>query len=208
MFDASLIIAGLIIVGLILFVVLAMVGGSGNALDVSIVHSAIAQRLAHPGLTGAGVAISIGGGAPAIVGLTLLAFMFLAVRQHRRRAITLVGIILGGRLMVELIKAAVARPRPQFEAYPVPVHSLSFPSGHAANSMISFVAIALFCAPPRHRPAALTIAVTASLVIGSTRPLIGVHWPSDVLAGWIFGLVWTLAAWRLLSGWLGAREPA
>ena len=203
MFDA-----GLIITGLILFVLLAIVGGSGNALDVSIVHTAIAQRLAHPGLTSAGVAISIGGGAPAIVGLTLLAFMFLAVRQHRRRAIALVGIILGGRLMVELIKAAVARPRPQFEAYPVPVHSLSFPSGHAANSMISFVAIALFCAPPRHRPAALTIAVTASLVIGSTRPLIGVHWPSDVLAGWIFGLVWTFAAWRLLSGRPGAREPA
>ena len=108
--------ASLIIVGLILFVVLAIVGGSGNALDVSIVHTASAQRLAHPGLTSAGVAISIGGGAPAIIGLAILAFMFLVMRQHWHRAIALVGIILGGRLMVDLIKAAVARPRPIFHA--------------------------------------------------------------------------------------------
>ena len=107
--------------------------------------------------------------------------------------------MLGGRLMVELLKQSVGRLRPDLEMHAVTVQSLSFPSGHAANSMIAFVAIALFCAPARRRGSALTLAIAASLAVGATRPLLGVHWPSDVLAGWIFGLAWAIGWWRILG---------
>ena len=80
------------------------------------------------------------------------------------------AIVLGGRLMVEILKQSIGRPRPDLELHAVTVHSLSFPSGHAANSMIAFVAIALFCAPERRREAAVTLAIAASLVVGATRP--------------------------------------
>jgi len=114
-------------------------------------------------------------------------------------AAALIAIVLGGRLMVEVLKQLIARPRPDFDLHAVTFQSLSFPSGHAANSMTAFVAIALFCAPQQHRKASLIIAVAASLLVGVTRPLLGVHWPSDVLAGWIFGLVWAVGWWRILG---------
>ncbi len=196
----------LIVAGLVLLVALALAGGPGNAFDAATIDCATAQRLAYPALTMIGVTITHAGGAPALVGLTLLAAAIL-VRNSKPRALALLAIVLGGRLAVELLKATVARPRPAFDPHPVTVHSLSFPSGHAANSMISLVAIALLCAPPRRRPAALTVAIAASLAIGATRPLLGVHWPSDVLAGWIFGLLWALTAWSLLRTRLEPLRP-
>jgi undecaprenyl-diphosphatase len=78
------------------------------------------------------------------------------------------------------------------EDYPVTVSSMSFPSGHAANTMTSFLAFALILAAARHRRAAIAVAVGASVVVGLTRPLLGVHWPSDVLAGWLVGISWIL----------------
>ncbi len=84
----------------------------------------------------------------------------------------------------------------------VEVHYQSFPSGHAANSMIAYLAIAwLAFDDPVHRRWAVAAALLLSFLIGLSRPMLGVHWPSDVIAGWAFGLFWTLLVVGLSSRW-------
>ena len=80
------------------------------------------------------------------------------------------------------------------------VVSLSFPSAHAANSMIAWLGLALIAAPPRLRPAAVAAALALALLVGLTRLVLAVHWPSDVIGGWAFGAAWTLLLLRLLEG--------
>lgn len=177
-----------------------MIGGPLNAVDGAAINQLFAERLAHPSLGYGAIRITEAGSASATVTFTLLGAALLAWRGRLFGAAALVAIVLGGRLMVEVLKQLIARPRPEADLHAVAIQSLSFPSGHAANSMITFVAIALFCTPYPHRKGALTLAILASVAVGATRPLLGVHWPSDVLAGWIFGAAWTVGWWRILGG--------
>ena len=195
----------IIIAGLLLFVVAGLVGGPGNMRDVAAIHSLAAERATHLGLTGQAIIITRFGGAPYLFAILLIAVALLAYARRWRSAISLAAIVLGGRLAVEALKLVIERPRPHFSPYPVEIASLSFPSGHSANSMITFLALALIVAPARYRAAAIAAAVTASTLIGSTRPLLGVHWPSDVVGGWAFGIAWVIVGVELSRRW---RAPA
>ena len=130
------------------------------------------------------------GGSPFLLTLTAIVALLVAWRRKWTDAVLLAGIVLGGRTLIELIKLGFGRARPDFDAHPVFVFSQSFPSGHAGNSMITYLAIALVALPERWRGRGAAAAVLFSLAIGATRPLLGVHWPTDVLAGWLFGLAW------------------
>ena len=195
----------LIIVALLLFVVAGLLGGPDNMRDVAAIHSLAAERAAHLGLTGQAIVITRFGGAPYLFGILLIAVALLAYARRWPSAISLAAIVLGGRIAVELLKLAIDRPRPHFSPYPVEIASLSFPSGHSANSMITFLALALVVTPAKYRSAAITAAIAASVLIGSTRPLLGVHWPSDVIGGWAFGIAWVVALVELSRRW---RAPA
>lgn len=184
----------------LLLAALAVLGGPLNQFDRAAIAWGANARLASPMVTQAAIWVTIAGSAPVTVPLAMLGSAYLACRDRLVHAAAFLAIVLGGRVMVELLKQSIGRARPELDLHAVQVQSLSFPSGHAANSMITFVAIALFCAPLRHRVGALTIAIAASLAVGATRPLLGVHWPSDVLAGWIFGLAWAVGWWRILGG--------
>jgi undecaprenyl-diphosphatase len=89
----------------------------------------------------------------------------------------------------------------------------SFPSGHAMLSAVVFLAVgvlsARFAKRKRVKAYALGCAVAATLLVGLTRIYLGVHWPSDVLAGWTLGAAWAmacwLAAWAVEKRW-GARQ--
>ncbi len=125
-----------------------------------------------------------------IVGIALLAWL-----RGRREAVTAFLVIAVGRILVEVQKYAIGRGRPAIEPHLVRVNTPSFPSGHAGNSMIVCLTFAiLFFASTRRRRVAVEIALALSLAIGFTRPVLGVHWPSDVIAGWAFGLLWVLLA--------------
>lgn len=182
---------------LLLFVSLGWWGGAKQALDVEAILRFQAWRSAHPAATGWVILLTHAGGAPFLLAVAGIAAAALLWRKERRRALLLVLTVLGGRLGVELIKLLVDRPRPSFDAHPVMVFSQSFPSGHAANSMVTYLALALFALPARWRAAGVAAALSIALAIGATRPMLGVHWPSDVLGGWLYGLLVVGLAWRL-----------
>jgi undecaprenyl-diphosphatase len=94
-------------------------------------------------------------------------------------------------------KYEVARVRPALEPHLVVVKTQSFPSGHAASSMIFYLALAIaLTAGTRWHRAAAGGAVVLSLLIGTSRVMLGVHWPSDVIGGWAFGMLWVLLTLR------------
>lgn len=112
-----------------------------------------------------------------------------------RIGLVLLLIAMIGRGLSEIQKFWVARPRPDIEPHLVLVKTNSFPSGHAASSMIFYLTLALaLTAHLRwHRSAAIG-AILLSLLIGTSRVMLGVHWPSDVIGGWSFGMFWVLLA--------------
>lgn len=144
---------------------------------------------------------SLGGGTV----LTLLLFGacgFLAIKGAAKRALWVAGAVLSGSLAVTLLKHLFGRPRPELIDHLVGTQTLSFPSGHAANSALVYLTIAALASDHEpSRPARiylLAVAIVLTLMIGLSRIYLGVHWPSDVLAGWTFGAAWALI-WRLAA---------
>ncbi|MDQ3246477.1 MAG: phosphatase PAP2 family protein [Pseudomonadota bacterium] len=135
-----------------------------------------------------------------VVLITIAGSIFLYFQQGIRPAVLLMAASLSARLMVILQKAYFARLRPEESLQLVEVHYQSFPSGHSANPLVAFLMLALLAAPPVKRNLAVGIAILLAALIGISRPMLGVHWPSDVVAGWAFGL-----AWVLLWMWLANR---
>lgn len=172
-------------------------GGRGSPLDI-----ALARALYVGGnntLTRNAILFTEIGSGVVLLPLALLVTLFLAWRRRRRAALFLIMVI-GGRFLVELQKVVIARPRPD-EAPPLAaVYSLAFPSGHAANAMITALAIALLLpVRQRNRAIAVGIGIALALQIGASRVMLGVHWPSDVVGGWAFGLMWVIICMRLAS---------
>ena len=117
---------------------------------------------------------------------------------HRHLPLALIGIVMIGRGLSELQKYWIARPRPDLDPHLVVVKTSSFPSGHATSSMIFLLTVALaLSAGTRWRRPAVTGAILLSLLIGASRVMLGVHWPSDVIGGWAFGMLWVLLTLRL-----------
>ena len=141
------------------------------------------------------------GGVTVLVLVTAAVAGFLIASRHwLTLALVLVGTI-SGSLVVTVVKGLVGRVRPTVTDHLVQVYDASFPSGHAANSACVYLTLALLLlqitegrAVRRYILAATGILVTA---IGISRVYLGVHWPSDVLAGWTFGALWAVAWWAL-----------
>ncbi|MEO5773372.1 MAG: phosphatase PAP2 family protein [Sphingomicrobium sp.] len=155
----------------------------------------------RPVMRTAAIAVTRLGEWPVVVAVTIAIGAALLSRRAPRQALLFVAIVLVGRVLVELQKIGIARLRPEERAYLVAVNSKSFPSGHAGNSMILLLAVAMVVVPARHRPLAIAIAVMLSMLIGITRPMLGVHWPSDVIGGWSFGAAWVLTMAGLAERW-------
>jgi len=129
-----------------------------------------------------------------LLALTFFACGFLLLRREWVPAGILLGSTVAARLLVTAQKMSIGRIRPAENQHLVEVQTLSFPSGHAANSMVVYVLLAVFLIRDEaKRRWAVGAAILLSLLIGTSRVLLGVHWPSDVAGGWAFGLLWVLA---------------
>jgi undecaprenyl-diphosphatase len=170
---------------------LAMLIGGGGPLDRAIYDGLYAGG--HPALLAiARLFTALGQPATLIAGGFVIAGL-LWWRSRGRLAVTLLGVILVGRALASVQKYWIARVRPDVEPHLVVVHSSSFPSGHATSSMIVFLALALaLTARTRWHRLAAGGAVLLSLLVGTSRVMLGVHWPSDVAGGWAFGALWVL----------------
>jgi undecaprenyl-diphosphatase len=132
--------------------------------------------------------------------VSALAALLLIVRRHMHPALLFVGISLSGRGLVDLQKWWIARPRPDAHVHLVGTRTDSFPSGHASSSVMVWMTLALLIPrEARCRRPALVAAALVAVLVGLSRPMLGVHYPSDVIAGWSFGLFWIL-----LLTWLTA----
>ena len=141
-----------------------------------------------------------------VVGVTLAGAMFLFWRGKRWDALTLLIATFTGRGLVILQKDYFARLRPEENLRLVEVSYQSFPSGHAANSTIAYVGLALLLfVDPERRRVAVIAAMILALMIGISRPMLGVHWPSDVVGGWAFGLLWLGLVFAIMERWKPRR---
>lgn len=138
-------------------------------------------------------------GQPAIlITATVACALWLWHDGRLRLGLVLLTVAMAGRGLNELQKLAIARPRPQLEPHLVAETTYSFPSGHANSSMIFFLVLALaLTGNSRWRWWAIAGAILLSLLIGTSRVMLGVHWPSDVIAGWAFGALWVLLTLKL-----------
>jgi undecaprenyl-diphosphatase len=128
----------------------------------------------------------------------VLCALWLWYAGHRHLPLVLLAIVRIGRGLSELQLSWIARPRPALATHLVVVKTSSFPSGHATSSMIFYLSVALaLTAGTRSHRAAVAAAILLSLLIGASRVMLGVHWPSDVIGGWAFGMLWVLLTLRL-----------
>lgn len=185
---------------------------------VLIVSVAVAQRAAKLDwlnmalMTGAGRMRDTGIGAvvtpimqaASLIGGTLCRLSIIAIiivgmlwRKTRQRAVWLFVAAIGGTLLNVLIKQIFVAPRPDLLPHLDIVNSYSFPSSHAAANLALYGALAMLAG----RPVGYVGAACVAVLIGISRVWLGVHWPSDVMAGWIEAIGWL----SLLAPWLPAR---
>ena len=151
------------------------------------------------------------GGTAVLTLLTVLATGFLIAQRKWRRAAFLVGAISGGALLNVVLKIGYARPRPAIVAHLVKVHDLSFPSGHAMNSAVVYLTLGVLLARAQSgrqvKLYLLGAAALLTLIVGVSRVYLGVHYPTDVLAGWTVGAGWATLCWWIAEWWRRRRPP-
>ncbi|WP_188658126.1 phosphatase PAP2 family protein [Sphingomonas metalli] len=154
-------------------------------------------------LRGAAIDVTALGGGTVLTLVVLLVAGFLLTQRLWLTALLLVLASWTGGRVVALVKDQVARARPELVDHLVPVSSASFPSGHAASSAIVYLTLAALAAQVVRgraiRRYLFAAAVLLTGMIGTSRVYLGVHWPSDVLAGWCFGTLWALGWWWIAA---------
>jgi undecaprenyl-diphosphatase len=141
-------------------------------------------------------------GGPVVLGLVAAAVVgFMVIRRQSGLALFTVMAIVGGGLLSALLKELVNRDRPSVVPHLREVSSASFPSGHALVSAVVYLTLGtLLCRIVPGRPAkwyCLGWAMVLTFLVGISRIYLGVHYPTDVLAGWMAGLVWALGCWAV-----------
>jgi undecaprenyl-diphosphatase len=133
---------------------------------------------------------------------------YLAIRRLWGAFWLVLAAALGGQLLNSVLKASFGRQRPTVVPHLTDVQTLSFPSGHAMLSAIIYLTLGALLVrleeKRRVKLYILLVAVTLTLLVGITRVYLGVHYPTDVLAGWVAGMVWAILCW-LAARWLQRR---
>jgi undecaprenyl-diphosphatase len=139
------------------------------------------------------------GGSAVLTLITVATVGYLWLSGHRRMILFLLAAIGGGLLVSLALKAGFSRPRPEFLPHGQAVYTASFPSGHSMNSAIVYLTLGAILARAQTRRALksyfLALGILLTALVGFSRLYLGLHWPTDVLAGWTAG-----AGWAVLCG--------
>ena len=135
----------------------------------------------------------LGDTAPRIV-IASLTILGLLILRRWHSALFMAGILLSGIALSTTLKYWVGRPRPQLVTHLDHINSLSYPSGHALNSTLFYLTVALMLSPLLSRRVArwtlYAVATILSLATGVSRIALGIHYPTDVIAGWVISVAW------------------
>jgi undecaprenyl-diphosphatase len=141
------------------------------------------------------------GSAPTLIIAVLAVVGFLALAKAWRPAIFTLLASGGGLLLSSLLKYTIDRPRPDLVPHGNLIYTSSFPSGHSMMSAVVYLTLAALVTRlierKRLKGYALAVAMILTLLVGVSRIYLGVHWPSDVLAGWAAGAAWALGCWLI-----------
>ena len=139
------------------------------------------------------------GGNIVLATMTFAVIGFLLLIRNRGAALLVLVSVAGGMLIGYLLKGMFDRPRPDLVAHGAAVYTASFPSNHAMLSAVTYLTLGVLLArlEVRRRVKAYFLALSAilTLAVGLSRIYLGVHWPTDVLAGWCVGAAWAMAVW-------------
>lgn len=190
-----LIIAALVCAALTLAIGFAVNAGTGKGIDREML---------------AGVALRSARDSGAVIGLfqwitwlsdsaqrtlmVVLTAAWLIWKARRAAALIIMSVPILAGVTNSLLKEAFARARPDIVPHLDSIGNLAYPSGHASNAMAFFLLAALIIAT-KHPLLWRSVAVALALLIGASRLALGVHWPSDVIGGWLWGMAFALIGW-------------
>lgn len=141
------------------------------------------------------------GGATVLTLMTILVMGYLLLRRTYAAATLVLIATLGGYLLSDQLKIFFHRPRPTIVPHLAPVVSASFPSGHSMLSSIVYLTLgallARTVAQRREKVYFIGTSLLLTFLIGFSRVYLGVHYPTDVLAGWSAGIAWALLCWSV-----------
>jgi undecaprenyl-diphosphatase len=164
-------------------------------------HSDTREPLGPPFVQEAARDITSLGSTAVLTIVTLIAAGFLSLDGKRHMALFVCGSVLGGTLGGTILKDMFHRPRPDLVPYSAYFSGASFPSGHSLMSAVTYLTLGALLARSQERRRLkayfLLVAIFLTFAVGVTRVYLGVHWPTDVLAGWTAGAVWALLCWLL-----------
>jgi undecaprenyl-diphosphatase len=144
-----------------------------------------------------------------LITLAVLGYLLLAGR-NRTSLFTLLAVA-GGMLLSTLLKMGFDRARPDLVPHDTVVYTASFPSGHSMMAAVTYLTLAAILSRVHSSPLLkaylLITAAVITLLVGASRVYLGVHWPTDVLAGWLGGTAWALGFWLIARQALGPGGP-
>lgn len=148
------------------------------------------------------------GGTGVLVLMVMAVAGFLTLTGKGHAALAIIVAVCGGTLVSQTMKWAYARPRPELVPHGAEVYTASFPSGHAMMSAIVYLTLGAMLARTQSGQAVkayiIGVAIFLTVLVGTSRVYLGVHWPTDVLAGWALGALWAIVCWLVML-WLQAR---
>jgi undecaprenyl-diphosphatase len=211
---ALLVVAG----GMLAFALLGRLveGSEPHAFDRAILLSLRtagdpADPLGPPWLEEAVRDVTALGSTVVLVLLVVFAVLFFAFSGRGADAVFVLFAAVGGQLLSSWLKVLIDRPRPDVVPHAAEVFTLSFPSGHAMLSAVTYLTLGSMLARVVEgrvlKAYVMTVAVLLTVLVGLSRLYLGVHWPSDVLAGWCLGAAWAMLCWLGARWLLSPRRP-